>query len=258
VRGARLDAATIGPRLDTRWLGRNWHHRRSARSTNDDARELAEAGAAHGTVATADSQRGGRGRRGRAWHSPDGGLFLSVVLRPRVSAEALAPLGLAVAVAVAEAVEQHGGTMPTLKWPNDVLLAERKVAGILVEAAIEGSVVRHVIVGIGVNLNVTRFPARLADTAVSLHRVRGSRVDPVEFATGLCAQLETWVDLFEREGAAAVAAAWQARGQAGKHVRVVSGAGVVEGIAEGLDPDGALRIRLADGSVRRVVSGELS
>ena len=253
----RLDAVTVAPLLRTRWLGRTWHWKRTTASTNDDLKRLAEHGAPAGTVLTADRQTGGRGRAGRHWHSPQGGLWMSVLLRPRVPAAALAPLGLAVAVAVGEAVAEHGGNRVELKWPNDVLVDGRKLAGILAEAAVEGGRVRHVVVGIGVNLNVARFPAPLRKSAMSLHRVRGGSVDRGVFATDLCAHLERWIECFEHEGSAPVVEAWKARGRLGRPVRLSCASAVLEGVAEDLESDGALRLRLADGRVERVLSGEI-
>ena len=253
----RLDAVTIAPLLRTGWLGRTWFWRRTTTSTNDDVKRLAEQGAATGTVMAALAQTGGRGRQGKSWHSPRGGLWMSVVLRPQVSAADLAPLGLAAAVAVAETVVAHGGKAVELKWPNDVLLDGRKVAGILAEGATEGGRVRHVVLGIGVNLDVHRFPAALRGRATSLRREWGSAVDRAAFAADLCASLERWIDRFERDGSAPIVAAWQARGRVGNHVSVRCGTTVREGIALGLDPDGALRLRLPDGRVERVLSGEI-
>jgi BirA family transcriptional regulator, biotin operon repressor / biotin---[acetyl-CoA-carboxylase] ligase len=251
-----LDAATVGPLLRTRWLGRTWHWKLTTGSTNDDAKVLAEQGAPIGTVVVADMQTRGRGRYGNTWHAPRGGLWLSAVLRPQTPATALGPLGLAVAVAVAETIEAHGPCVE-LKWPNDVLLSGRKVAGILLEAATEGERVRHLVVGLGANLNVSRFPASLAHSAVSLHRVLGGTMDRAAFAADLCARLEEWTERFERDGAAPVIAAWLGRAHLGGPVRARSASAVVEGVAEGLDADGALRVRLADGRLQRVLAGEL-
>jgi len=256
IRAPRLDAAAVQPLLETRWLGRAWHWRGRTASTNDLARSLAERDAAAGTVVVADTQSRGRGRRGHAWRSPRGGLWLSVVLRPTTPAAELGPLGLAVAVAVAETVEALGTRQVELKWPNDVLVAGGKVAGILTEAAAEGGRVRHVVVGIGVNLNVTRFPPALCDRAASIHRELGVAVDRAAFAADLCRRLELWVDRFEREGAAPVLAAWRARGRLGP-VTVVSATTTIEGVAIGLDADGALLVRRVDGVLEPVRSGEV-
>lgn len=256
TRAPRLDAAAVQPLLETRWLGRAWHHRARTTSTSDVARSLAERDAPAGTVVVADTQRTGRGRRGRIWHSPRGGLWMSVVLRPRAPAATLGPLGLAVAVAVAEAVEALGVRPVELKWPNDVLVGGRKVAGILTEAAAEGVRVRHVVVGIGVNLNVKRFPTALRDRATSIHRLLGAGVDRAAFAADLCGRLEVWLDRFERESAAPVLAAWRTRGRLGR-VTVVSASGTIEGVALDLDTDGALLVRRVDGVVEPVRSGEI-
>lgn len=252
----RLDAAAVRGGLATRWLGGGWHWRARATSTNDWARALADRDAPHGTVVVADRQTRGRGRRGHPWHSPAGGLWMSLVLRPRTPPSALGPLGLAVAVAVAEAIEGLGVGGVALKWPNDVLVSGRKVAGILTEAAAEAGCVRHVIVGIGVNLNVARFPADLRDRATSLHRASGASVDRTAFAVALCRRLERWIDRFEAEGAEPVVGAWLDRGRLGP-VTIAAGTSTITGVAEGLDPEGALRVRRADGGLEVVRSGEI-
>jgi BirA family biotin operon repressor/biotin-[acetyl-CoA-carboxylase] ligase len=182
---------------------------------------------------------------------------MSLVLRPRTAPSALGPLGLAAAVAVAEAIEGLGVGGVALKWPNDVLVSGRKVAGILAEAAAEAGRVRHVIVGIGVNLNVARFPADLRDRATSLHRVAGASVDRTAFAMALCRHLERWIDRFGDEGAEPVVRAWLDRGRLGP-VTVAAGTFTVTGVAEGLDPDGALRVRRDDGVLEVVRSGEIA
>jgi BirA family biotin operon repressor/biotin-[acetyl-CoA-carboxylase] ligase len=181
---------------------------------------------------------------------------MSVVLRPKQAPGALGALALAAALPVAEAVEALGIAGVQLKWPNDVLVAGRKVAGILCEAAAEGGRVRHAVVGIGVNVNVARFPSALRARADSLHRLRGRSVDRAGFVVDLCRRLETWMDRFEEHGAAPVLAAWKARGRFGA-VTVELPEGTLRGVAEDLEPDGALRVRREDGSYAVIRTGEI-
>jgi BirA family biotin operon repressor/biotin-[acetyl-CoA-carboxylase] ligase len=265
-RGYRLDgtpdaltADVVAGKLTTAWLGRAWRHEASVASTNDEAAAWARAGAPAGAVVVADEQTRGRGRLGRRWHSPPGAsLYLSAVLRPPLPPHRVPPLTLAAGVAVAEALVAFD-VVPALKWPNDVQLDGKKVAGILTEMSADLDRVHHVVVGIGVNLNVEAFPEELQAIATSLQITRGAPVSRAEFAAMLCARLEHWVDQFVADGAAAVVAAWKQHARFfGKRVSVTAGRDRMEGVAEDLDDDGALRLRLDDGRTTRIVAGELA
>jgi BirA family biotin operon repressor/biotin-[acetyl-CoA-carboxylase] ligase len=253
-----LDPDAIGPRLTTAWLGRAWRHVPTIGSTNDEAAAWARAGAPSGAVVVADAQTRGRGRLGRHWHSPPGeSLYLSVVLRPPLPPHRVPPLTLATGVAVAEALAALD-LVPQLKWPNDVLLDGKKVAGILTEMSADLDRVHHVVVGIGVNLNAAAFPDELAAIATSVALARGAPVARADFAAALCARLEHWFNQFVSDGAAAVVAAWKQYARFfGRHVRITAGRDRLDGVAEDLDDDGALRLRLADGRVTRVIAGEV-
>jgi BirA family biotin operon repressor/biotin-[acetyl-CoA-carboxylase] ligase len=264
--GYRLDAApdalaadVVVPRLTTAWLGRAWRHLLRTGSTNDEAAAWARAGAPAGAVVVADEQDKGRGRLGRRWHSPPGtSLYLSAVLRPALPPHRVPPLTLAAGVAVAEALVAFD-VVPALKWPNDVLLDGKKVAGILTEMSSDLDRVHHVVVGIGVNLNVDAFPDELTAIATSLQLARGAAVSRAEFAATLCARLEHWVDAFVADGAPPVVAAWKQHARfLGRRVTVTAGRDRMEGVAEDLEDDGALRLRLDDARAIRVFSGELT
>jgi len=265
-RGYRLDAVpdaltgdVVAPQLTTAWLGRAWRHFARVESTNDEAGAWARAGAPAGAVVVADEQTRGRGRLGRRWHSPPGAsLYFSVVLRPPLPPHRVPPLTLAAGVAVAEALVQFDAA-PALKWPNDVQLDGKKVAGILTEMSADLDRVHHVVIGIGVNLNVLAFPDELAAIATSLALVVGAPVARAEFAAALCARLEHWYDRFVADGAAPVVAAWKQHARfLGRRVQVSAGRERMEGVAEDLDDDGALKLRLDDGRTLRVVAGELT
>jgi BirA family biotin operon repressor/biotin-[acetyl-CoA-carboxylase] ligase len=265
-RGYRLDAVpdtldsdAIQPRLTTHSVGRAWRYLPATGSTNDEAAAWARAGAPSGAVVVADEQTRGRGRLGRRWHSPPGeSLYFSVVLRPPLPPHRVPPLTLAAGVAVAETLIGFDLT-PQLKWPNDVLVDGKKVAGILTEMSADLDRVHHVVVGIGVNLNTVAFPEELAAIATSLALARGAAVARADFAAALCARLEHWFNQFVAEGAATVATAWKQHARFfGGRVRVVAGRDVIEGVAEDLDDDGALRLRLDDGRNSRIIAGEVT
>ncbi len=141
----------------------------STGSTNDDARALAAQGCAHGSLVTADEQTRGRGRSGQRWHSPPGAnVYLSIVLRPRLAPHLATPFTLAVGLVVAEVVESRIGRAAALKWPNDVLVGGRKIAGVLVEAQIRGDRLASLVVGVGLDVETRDFPPPLDAIATSL------------------------------------------------------------------------------------------
>ena len=260
-----LDPDRLARALTTRWLGRPCLCLAACASTNDVAAERGRAGAGEGLVVLAESQTSGRGRLGRAWHSPPGAnLTFSVLLRPARPPVEIPPLTLLAGAAVASALARFG-VVPRLKWPNDVLLvgaraadAPRKVAGILTEMASEGREVGHVVVGIGVNVNDTTLPPELAGRATSLALVTGRAWDRVQVLAAVLDALEEAYDDFRVAGPAAAVRRWAIYGAIGARCRVRVGGRDVDGVTLGIDPDGALRIAGDDGQAHRVVSGEIT
>jgi BirA family biotin operon repressor/biotin-[acetyl-CoA-carboxylase] ligase len=256
-------------RLPTRWLGRAYAWLQSCPSTNDLATARGRDGAPEGLVVAADAQTGGRGRLGRAWHSPPGeSLYFSILLRPARAAAELPPLTLLAGAAVARALAGLGFA-PRLKWPNDVLLAEagrtRKVAGILTETSSEGERVAQVVVGIGLNANARDFPPEIAERATSLRRVAGHAFDRAAILAAVLEAFEPLYEDFRARGPAAAVGIWQSHAALGERWRVtapgepqLANLTTIEGIALGVDPDGALRLRDDAGVVHRVFSGEVS
>ncbi len=228
-------------------------------STQSAARKLADGGAAEGTVVVAAEQTAGRGRAGRSFHSPSGGLYFSIVLRPSASLSQVPVLGLAAGLAVAEAVQDVAGVRPTLKWPNDLLLAGRKLAGILAEstAARDGS--RCVILGVGINVNVgtDALGAELARTATSLLSECGRTYDLDELLAAVLAHLDMRTSQFRSSGPSSVIDDWRLwPNMLGQAVHVTSAAGGFDGIARDLDVDGALLVSSGD-VMRRVVASDV-
>ena len=255
----RLGALEIGPLLNTHDLGQTLHCSEELPSTNDRARELADAGAAHGEVVVAESQTAGRGRRGRAWASPAGrNLYLSVILRPNLPPQRAPELTLVASVAACDACRKAGVEVG-IKWPNDLLVGERKVAGILTELSAEPDLVHWVVLGIGVNLNSGSgdFPADLRGVATSLSIERGQPVPRALFAAALLSELEQWLDRHAADGFGPVREAWRERSVTlGREVRVDADGGEISGVAEDIDASGALLVRGRAGLVR-VVSGDV-
>ncbi len=253
----RLGPTELAPHLTGTWRRIEW--RAALDSTQGLARELARAGAGEGTTVIAERQTAGRGRLGRQWHSPAGAnLYCSVVLRPAVPLAAVPSLALVAGLAVADAIRDVTGLGAALKWPNDVQLDGRKVAGVLMELDAEPERVHVVIAGIGVNLNLEAFPPDLAATATSLRIARGAPVDRAAFAARLLAALEGRYTRFLAAGFAAMRSEWEAcSALTGKEVRVTAPEGEVAGRVLGVDDDGALRLAGPQGEMR-VVAGEVT
>lgn len=229
-------------------------------STNDVARDRARAGALEWTAVLADRQTGGRGREGRAWSSPPGGLFLSVVLRPRTGSVALIPL--AAGIAVAEAAGEQG-VVVQLKWPNDALVGGRKLAGILAEASSSGGGVEWVVLGIGVNVNVdvVALAPPAADVATSLHLERDEEPTPAlgTVAAAVLARLAVWYDALHSRPTSIVEA-WRERSVPwwGAPVQVKTADEVFRGRLHDVDEEGALIVDLEGGGHRRILAGDVA
>lgn len=224
-------------------------------STNDVAAGLGRQGHAGGVAVFAERQTAGRGRFGRRWVSAGHeGLWFSLLLRPALPVAAWPRLTTWAGVAVAQTV----GASARVKWPNDVLVAGRKVAGILIESVVDNGGQPFAIVGIGVNANQTEFPPELADRASSLRLSLGKRVDRAEFAARLLGQLAATLPLVGGDFPRLLAEAERRSAVLGEWVVLHSGTEVFEGVAEALDGDGNLLIRGSDGALRRMNSGEIS
>jgi BirA family biotin operon repressor/biotin-[acetyl-CoA-carboxylase] ligase len=256
----RLGPAELAPHLRGSW--REIHWLREVDSTQRVARELARAGAAEGTTVIAERQTAGRGRLGRQWHSPAGvNLYCSIVLRPALAPSAVPQIALVAGAAVAATVAAESGLRPAIKWPNDVLVDGRKVAGILVEMDSEVDRVHHVIAGIGVNLNAPprAFPRALRGTASSLLIAGGRRVDRAAFTARLLAALEARYGRYLTVGFSSVRGEWESFSSlTGTTVAVASPTGEVRGRVLGLDDDGALLLRGPAGDMVRLTAGEVT
>lgn len=239
--------------LRSRRFGQRLHVHARVGSTNDEAATLAAQGAAEGTAVLAAEQTGGRGRRQRTWLSPAGGLWLSIVLRPALPPDQWALVGFAAGVGAARAVEEIAPVRVGLKWPNDLMIGEQKLGGVLMES--RGPAV---IAGIGINANVAldRFPRDIRPIATSLLAVLAGPVDLAALARALLEQFERVYDLLALN-AEDVLAGWRERDLTrGRQVRL-SGAEELEGVVENVDRTGALLVRTSAG-IRRIVAGDVS
>src|SRR5689334_7507728 len=224
-------------------------------STNTELARLASEGAAEGLAIVADEQTAGRGRLQRAWSSPKGtGLYFSILLRPSLPVDQWPLITFAAALAVGDALQEAAGVRTDIKWPNDLLSGERKICGILAEA-IDTPDGRAVIVGIGINLTPDAFP-----DATSVFEAAGTRPDREAILAALLSALARWYSLLvQSSGREKIVAAWAARSSyaTGKLVQVSNGDEVWQGTTCGLEPDGALRLLLANGELKLVRAGDL-
>ena len=237
----------------------------SVGSTNDIAASLAATGGSEGAVVMTESQTAGRGRRGRSWFSPPGaGLYVSVVLAPRRARadpdRATSLLTLAAGVALSEAVERITGLAPAIKWPNDLLVERRKLAGILAEGLAQppSAGVQAVILGFGLNVMSAAYPPELAPRVTSLEAELGRGIDRAALcAESLASLAERYRDLLDGRYDA-ILDAWRSRafGSRGARVEWDTPSGVQAGITEGIDEMGALLVRTPR-SLERIVAGEV-
>jgi len=236
------------------------HHYYKTGSTNTEAMAAAAEGAAEGSVFLAEEQTAGRGRGAHSWQSAHStGIYCSVVLRPVLPPSEVLVLALAAGLAVRAAIEQVDARVSAdLKWPNDVLIAGKKVSGILTEMNAEATRVRYVVVGIGINVNQGSFPQELEDEAISLRTATGSEWSRVELTAALLKSLDReYRQLVEQSGARQSILrrfTEQSSWVRGKPVRVEENGSRIEGTTEGMDERGFLQVRTAHG-LQTVLSG---
>ena len=246
--------------LQTRVLTGPVHHFDTLNSTNDLAKELAVQGAPEGTLVVAETQTGGRGRLGREWDSPPGvGLYVSLVLRPMLPPMELPQITLTTAVAVVRAVRRVAGLAPGIKWPNDLLINGKKLGGILTEMETESDRIRHVVVGLGLNVNHSGFPPELTATATSLTLTAGRAFSRVHLLRAWLEAFEALYDRFLNQGFPEILEEWKDYTVTlGKAVTVRQGPREISGQATDVAPDGALLLKTASGEMVRVTSGEIT
>lgn len=241
-------------------LGRQIHYRRTVDSTNRLARELADAGAPEGTVVLAEEQQAGRGRLGRSWVSPAGGIWLSLLLWPRLAPHKAQLVTLLAAVAAVEATQQTTGFVPGIKWPNDLLAGGRKLAGILTEVSAEMERVNYLVLGIGINANLVAddFQGELANSATSLLLETGRPISRVAWVQNFLAIFEEIYLEAQEQGFAKVLDCWRRYSVTlGQEVVVSLGGRSVHGTAIDIDEQGALLVETADG-LEIFLAGEVS
>ncbi|GAB6096009.1 biotin--[acetyl-CoA-carboxylase] ligase [Desulfatiferula olefinivorans] len=252
----------IRHRLTTRTFGRTTiDYHPVIGSTNDQAKVLAARGAGEGTLIIAEQQTEGRGRKGRSWLSPTGeGICLSMVLRPRMSPAAASRLTLMTAVAVAEALIELTGLPVNIKWPNDLLIDGKKLAGILTEMTMEMDQVDVVVVGLGLNVNspVDHFAPEIRRLATSLLIESGRRWSRPDLVAGILAHVEAAYDQIQNQGFPDLMTRWKALSDLiGRTVTVYLLDAALRGRVTDVDDEGVLILQDRDGRIHRVISGDV-
>jgi len=220
-------------------------------STNTRAMELARAGAPSHTLVVADYQTQGRGRRGRTWHSPQGGAWFSLLLRPQIPPTQ--GLTLLAALAAREACETVAGIKSGIKWPNDIMWQGKKLGGILLELAIEGNILNWAVLGVGININQQAFPPELRETAISLQQTT-----PDAVIQAFCDAFDKRWPAFLSEGIPGLMPEYIAYSVTlGRRVEIITDQRL-EGVAERLGPQGELLLRLDTGELQSIWAGDVS
>ncbi|MDB6017409.1 MAG: Bifunctional ligase/repressor BirA [Pedosphaera sp.] len=247
---------------NTKVVGRDIQVFEETTSTNDVVEKLARDGVKEGAVVFAESQTKGRGRLGRKWISPARkGLWFSVLLRPPLSPLAVTQLTIAAATALFRAIKSQTGITPEIKWPNDILIRGKKTAGILTELSAEPDKVKHVILGMGVdvNLGAGEFPVELRKLATSLRIETGQRQNRAELAVKILQELDRDYDRICSGQFEALADEWEEYcSTIGQRVTIRVGERKIQGTAESLDTDGALLLRTQHGHLERIIGGDVT
>lgn len=251
----KLYPSEISIGLDTSIIGTEIHYFETLDSTNDMAKKMGLT-AEEGTVVIAEMQESGRGRKGDRWVSPKGGIWLSVILKPGILPAHAPRLTLMAGVAVASTIRQFGAEA-SIKWPNDVVIGDRKVCGILTEMDAEADHIGFVVIGIGINANVSveELPEELRDGSTSLSSIKGENINRAAFVQALLRSLETEYLRFKVDGFPKIMEDWISLSNTiGRQVEVITPHKLIAGKATGITADGALIVKTAEG-MQEVMAG---
>lgn len=253
---ASVVAQMLRTGLYTAIIGRSIRYYQSTASTMDDAAQWAREGADEGAVVVAETQTASRGRLGRRWVSDSGNLYFSVLFRP--DSDALPLLSPLAGIAVARAIRQAAGLYPAIKWPNDIMIGERKVAGILAESALSGSRIEHAIVGIGVNLSLdTSTDPEISATAGNLNELAGAAVDRAELLRRILQHLDAlYLDV--KRGRSPIPEWRRWLDTLGQRVTVTHHGAADTGHAEDIDEYGNLLLRTDAGELLTLTAGDIT
>ena len=256
-----MDIHRLQSLLETRTFGRKLKYLDRVPTTQQTAHEWKQEGAGEGALVLAEQQTAGRGRRGRSWHSPPGtGIWMSLILEPRIHVNRVPQLTLLAAVALCRSLKQTTGLPVGIKWPNDLLIRGRKISGILLESVAEDERLQYVVAGIGINVNqeAEDFPEDLRNKAASLKMEAGRPMDREQLLASFLKEWESLYMHYLKNGFAIVRTLWESYSVTlGCKVEVQTSEGLVSGKALQLDEQGGLRIDRGNGNVTTVYAGEV-
>ena len=251
----------VASRLQTERMGRQIRYFSRIDSTNQYAKRIAEEGAPDGTLIIADEQTAGKGRSGRTWVTPPAeAIAFTLLLRPKLSPDRISMVTLVMGLAVTNAVNSLYGVSAGIKWPNDVVIKGRKLCGILTEMSAEVRQVNYIVIGVGINANLTSFPEEIREIATSLKLELGRDINRAELIARVMAEFERLYAEFEAQGD--LGAVMQEYNElclnAGSKVRVLDPNGEYTGTSRGINSMGELLVETEDGQIQEVYAGEVS
>ena len=255
-----IKASEISKDLDTTWAGKNLYVFDEVKSTNTVAKFLAMNGAENGTVVISEKQTDAKGRSGKAWASPIGGIWLSLIVKPNVDYSKLPMITIGTGVAVAKAIERTGITSAEIKWPNDIIIHDKKVCGILTEAVTTFNTIDSVIIGVGIdaNIDIDDFPEELQDGTTTLANELGRKEDENVLIRLFLEEFEKIAETFNEGDYESILKDWRKRSYSvGKIVEVREPFNKnFDAYVVGIGREGALIVEKIDGTLEKVISGE--
>ncbi|MBM7692620.1 BirA family biotin operon repressor/biotin-[acetyl-CoA-carboxylase] ligase [Peribacillus deserti] len=256
----KLSGNSILLGLETKMMGKHISYHESLPSTQKIAHKLADSGAEEGTLVIADEQTEGKGRLLRTWHSAKTGIWMSLVLRPKIPMHQAPQLTLLAAVAIVQAIEDTTSLLPAIKWPNDILINGKKVTGILTEMQAEADRIHSVIIGIGINVNqgLEDFPDEIKETATSLSIEEGQPISRTSIIQSFLKHFEILYNLFLKEGFKPIKLLWESYAVSlGKEIKASTLTGVLYGKAIGITEDGVLLLKDDEGEIHNIYSADI-
>ena len=255
-----INAEDISNELNTNYIGKKLYVYNEVSSTNTVAKFLSMNGAENGSVVISEKQTAAKGRSGKSWESPLGGIWLSIILHPHVDHSKIPLITIATGVAVAKTLERIGIENPEIKWPNDIIINDKKVCGILTEAVTKFNSIESVIVGVGIdaNLNIEDFPEELQEGTTTLKQELGRKGNENKLIAIFLEEFEKISEIFRYEGYEEILKEWRKRSYTiGKIVEVREPFNkYYDGYVVGTGKDGALIVEKIDGTLEKVISGE--
>ena len=249
--------------LSTNYIGKEIFYFPELKSTNIIAKEKAlhrAEGIDEGTLIIAERQSAGKGRLGREWFSPVGGIWLSIILYPQLSPSYISRITLMTAVAAVKAIKICTQIKPQIKWPNDILINEKKVCGILTEMSAELDIINWVVVGIGINANIDLrdFPKDIREKTISLKEISGKEISRVKLAQAFLQEFEKYYKILKRREFSSILKEWKLYSHTlGRKIRVDMGEKIITGEAVDINEEGALILKKEDGELVKIISGTI-